>query len=747
VTITTERFALPEQLPASVDELNGLLTTCLAQVNLIRARAEAGERLSADDAAYLKVLLDARDTLRTEISTVTAAETAHNQELTALLERAVTEPAAPEEPAAEEPAETPVVEAAAETAAPETPAAPEPEVLEVTPDMIETPAEQTQRQTAQLTPIPAANQLPVANGGDGRPVNFSGLDAKDAPTTPKGPGWRMKPGSPGYTDQPVGFAHIGKALDGQIKGSRKALALNSQSRGSFMAQVISDLPRSDLAPVGDAHDLVKAIEEATTTVRKGRDVEDRVPVTAEALVAAGGWCSPSEVLYDFCDVPDATDLISIPEITIVRGGVRWPVEPDLTQIFENFEFFFTEPELEAVDADDFPTARKECVQIPCPDEFEEMRLNVVGYCVEAGILQTQGWPELITWFTQSLVAEHLRAISRRTILDMVNGSTLVPFSTTYLIGTIGAILNSVALMATNLRLNRGLSRTAPIEAIAPSWLFEAMRGDAVYYGDMYAPALSDAQIQGWFAERNISIQLVGDWQTRDLGQPGSLSTTTWPGYVDIMLYPAGTWFRAMQNVIELGVMYPKEELVLNRYTRMFTEDAIAVGSRCYPSQIVRIPISVNGGIGGRYTINYPSETIDAGSLVTGAPITGGPSDFTQGNIYSLTVNGVPTGGTIVLALTATGSSGFSGQELTTIAYNATGQQVEEAFEGLFGLTADDVFVDSSTAGALEDGVLPTDVLNITVPFGFTLSVNSYAGLTGGTSPNAVVALVSTGTGQ
>ena len=212
-----------------------------------------------------------------------------------------------------------------------------------------------------------------------------------------------------------------------------------------------------------------------------------------------------------------------------------------------------------------------------------MRLSVVGYCVEAGILQTQGWPELITWFTQQLVAEHLRAISRRTILDMVNGSTLKTFSSSYTIGTAGALLNCLALMATNLRLTRGLARNAPIEAVAPSWLYEVIRADVAYYQFTETKDVDDAAIQRWFSARNIYIQLVGDWQTRDTSLPGTLDTVLWPATVDVLLYPAGTWFRAMQNVIELGVMYPKEELVLNRYTRMFTEDAIAVGSRCYPS--------------------------------------------------------------------------------------------------------------------------------------------------------------------
>jgi hypothetical protein len=345
---------------------------------------------------------------------------------------------------------------------------------------------------------------------------------------------------------------------------------------------------------------VAAIENAT----------DERKLPGGSLTAAGGWCAPSEQLYDFCDVPNATDLLSLPEITINRGGVRWPVEPDLSGIFDSFQFFFTEPELEAVGPDGQPTAVKECVDIPCPDEFEELRLNVVGYCVEAGILMTQGWPELIQWFMQSLAQEHLRAISRRTILDVVKGSgdplIIDPASQ---IGATSSVLNSLALAATNLRLDKGLTRTATIEGIAPSWFFEVLRADLAMMGCDGSRAVSDAEINSWLSARNIALQFVGDWQTRGAGQPGNLTTLAWPGAVDIVLYPAGTWFRAMSNVIELGVMYPKEQLQVNRYTRFFTEDAIAVGKRCNKSILVRVPLCVNGGQGAQIAIECQPATV------------------------------------------------------------------------------------------------------------------------------------------
>ena len=324
-------------------------------------------------------------------------------------------------------------------------------------------------------------------------------------------------------------------------------------------------------------------------------------VTAESLTAAGGWCAPSEQLYTFCDVPEATDLISLPEIAINRGGIRWPVEPDLSEIFANFEFFFTEPELEAVDADGHPTAVKHCVEVPCPDEFVEMRLNAVGYCVEAGILQRQGWPESIEWFLRSLTQEHLRAMSRRTILDMIAGSETVTF-TGPTVNATSSVLNAIALTATNLRLNRGLSRGATIEGVAPNWLMEVLRADLAMQQGASTFAVSDGQIASWLNARNISLQFVGDWQTRGPGEPGSQWVTEWPSTVNILLYPAGTWFRSLSNIIEVGVLYPKEQLQINRYTEFFTEDAIAVGKRCNHSLNVEIPICATGGYGGPVAI-------------------------------------------------------------------------------------------------------------------------------------------------
>lgn len=681
-----------EQLPATADELNQLLAATTNHVHLFQARVRAGQSLTVTDTAQLRSLLDGRDKVNDQLATTQAQESGDAQELADLLARAEVAPAA----------EVPVV--------PVPPVAPEaPPVVEATPE-----AEAAVVAEAEAAAAAAADAPPVVVAAGGvpavippAPVSFAGLGGGQAPpATPVGPGWRMKLGAPGYKDGPVGFHDLALGLE-SVRGSRKARNAGAVSRGGHFAQVIADLPR-EVKLLENGHDIRAELERLTRTLPDG------TPVTAESLVAAGGWCAPSETLYTFCDVPAATDLLSVPEITINRGGVRWPVEPDLTSIFANFQWFFTEPQLEALDG----TQYKDCIVIPCPDEFEELRLSVIGYCVEAGILQTQGWPELIEWFMQQLVAEHLRAVSRRSIIDIVNGSTLNTFLAADLIGTAGAVLNSLALSAYNIRTARGLGANAVIEGFAPTWLAEVLKADVAYYQGIDTKNVTTSMVLGWLSARNIALQFVGDWQTRDTGLPGNLGTIHWPTQVDVALYPAGTWFRAMQPVIEVGVMYPKEQLQGNTYTRMFTEDAIAIGRRCHPSTVVRIPITVDGTVGARKSITVTPAPTASGIDADLTPVPSGQFGLPVAHV--LAVTGAPTGG-------VAGKITADGHPTANIPWNATATQLDTLLAALPSWGNDEFEV---TGG-------PLPATAITVKTRLPVSLGSVA-LTGGTTPGATL---------
>lgn len=567
-------FELPEEMPTDLAGLADLRAQAEESFNELRDIVNSGEDLTDAQLEQLRSLAQSITAIDTAAQDIEQAENDRRAEAADLISQVAGQSGESDDEDGEGAAEGDDTEDAEEG---------EDEVSQDDVDAVVTEAENAAADAAETVAASGRRRTNFSRAANGRKAKLPAAKKKSDI------GWRMDSNVFGFKPGRVGFADLAEAVESVRPGQRIRGA--STVRGGFSGHTLGRLDR-DMPLVETSQELVAAIQHAT----------DERNLPHGSLTAAGGWCAPSEQLYDFCEVPQATDLVSLPEIAIRRGGVRWPVEPDLSEIFNSFQFFFTEPQLEAVDVEGNPTAIKQCVEIPCPDEFEELRLNAVGYCVEAGILQNQGWPELIEWFMRSLTQEHFRALSRRTVTDMVAGSTAVTIPVDAQIAAGSSVLNSLALMATNLRLDRGLGRTATIEGVAPSWLHEVIRADLANQAGTDSKAVTDAQITSWLTARNIALQFVGDWQTRGTGQPGNLQTVVYPGTVNVLLYPAGTWFRSLSNVIELGVMYPKEQLQVNRYTRFFTEDAIAVGKRCNQSLNVTIPICPSGAIGARQTI-------------------------------------------------------------------------------------------------------------------------------------------------
>ncbi|NEK06089.1 major capsid protein, partial [Rhizobium leguminosarum] len=78
-----------------------------------------------------------------------------------------------------------------------------------------------------------------------------------------------------------------------------------------------------------------------------------------------------------------------------------------------------------------------------------------------------------------------------------------------------------------------------------------------------------------------------------------------PKTVDVILYPAGTWWGAVEPVVNLGIIRDSALIRQNKQIQMFTEDGVAVGKRGPESRQVTIPVAVNGTVGPRYTPAVP----------------------------------------------------------------------------------------------------------------------------------------------
>ena len=316
----------------------------------------------------------------------------------------------------------------------------------------------------------------------------------------------------------------------------------------------------------------------------------------KSLVASGGWCAPSETIYDIVPGLETTDgLLSVPEVNIGRGGIRFTKGVDFVDVFANSGFSFTEEDdiagNYAVDEEGNPTAGdKPCYKVDCP-EFEEVRLDVAGLCVTAGLLQSRGYPEVIQDTIAKAVVAHAHRMNVQRIGAIIAGSTAITMPSAQ-VGALAPILTSIDLQVAHFRAQHRMNRSATLEAVFPEWVYGAVRTDlARSLGvDMYS--VPDARVNQWFTERNVAPQFVYDWQ--DIGQTDAAAFTEWPETIQFALYAAGTWTGGTNSVITLDTVYDSLQLAQNDYTALWTEEGWLMAKRRHDSRIVEVPIAPTG---------------------------------------------------------------------------------------------------------------------------------------------------------
>lgn len=298
----TINVTLPDDLTtlsqADMDALMANAKAAFAELN-------AAEDLNADQEALLERLVEAKLALDTEVTRRDEAQAARKAKLAAAA--ATFADAAPAAPVADEAIEaavedaTPAVEEGVTAAAPKAPLGPisvprlkarQTEVVEVAP-------------VVPTSPIKAALGLSEFEGGAAMTMDqladaFAGMTEAARP----GPVLAARRASSRFSQKHV-IAHIEKPFD----------------------------KRAIVGKDGDANAAIAfATNEAFLKSDKG----------AGSLTAAGGWCAPSEVLYGMCSLESTDGLLSIPEIQVNRGGLRWTLGPDWVDIFADTGFCFTE---------------------------------------------------------------------------------------------------------------------------------------------------------------------------------------------------------------------------------------------------------------------------------------------------------------------------------------------------------------------------------------------------------------------
>jgi hypothetical protein len=333
--------------------------------------------------------------------------------------------------------------------------------------------------------------------------------------------------------------------------------------------------------------------------------ELRSPDKLDSLVAAGGWCAPSETRYDFFNIACEDGMVDLPTIGVTRGGLTWPVSPSLSDVYTGAFTNATNPWL-WTEQDDIlavtgsPT--KPCVRVPCAD-FDEERLECYGICLTAGNLTDSAFPEATRNYLSLLLSAHFHAINARYIAQMV---TLSSSTTAIPTGSCRAISSDlpdyIGLAAQDYRIRYGMCDDDVLEVVLPRWAQDAIRSDLSRRTGVDPTNFSNADINNLFSTRRVRIQWVSDWQVRSAGLPGgSTFLTAWPDSLEFLIYAAGTFVRGNGLTLDLGVVRDSVLNETNDHTAAWTEECHLIARMGHESRRYSMPVCVGGLTGGTCT--------------------------------------------------------------------------------------------------------------------------------------------------
>jgi hypothetical protein len=335
----------------------------------------------------------------------------------------------------------------------------------------------------------------------------------------------------------------------------------------------------------------------------------------ESLIAAGGWCAPSEIRYDFFNIACEDGLIDLPTFGVSRGGIQFPVSPSLADVFgtTNQAFGgFSEPFSGTsipwlwTEADDIAAVTgsptKPCIRVPCPT-FEEERLECYGLCVTAGNLTDDAYPEATRNFLQLMMAAHAHAVNGRLIQHMVSRSAAAIDTGSFAVTgqpVYQQVYGGLSLAATDYRARYGMCEGDVLEAVAPFWLKAVIRADLAWRNGVDVRQVSDGEINSHFAALNVRVQWVNDWQVRGANQFGNATEIDdWPTSATFMLYAAGSFIKGNGLSLDLGVVRDSTLNETNDHTAAWSEECHLIAMVGHESRQYTINFCVNGKTGGQ----------------------------------------------------------------------------------------------------------------------------------------------------
>lgn len=355
----------------------------------------------------------------------------------------------------------------------------------------------------------------------------------------------------------------------------------SDSRGNQTVYPVATIER----PFGQGYDLEGLDQSATwDAIAKGS--------APSALTASGGWCAPSQLVYDLFEVECTSDnLFTLPTFKVTRGGIRWPVFTAHDETL-NPGFVWTEAnDIAAVTGS--PT--KPCVTIPCPT-FTEVRLDAVGLCITAGNLMDRAYPEQIQWFLNRAMRAYERNSAARQLTAVLADTVASTIAASF--GAGSAVISALLLEANDYRQIHGLCAGEVLDVTAPYWLTDLIKADIARQDGTLNGVGSlptDADVDSFFAAANLNLKYIDHWQY--FTHPA----LTWPTTVQVLISYPGSYVRFDGGRLDIGVVRDSTLNKTNDYTAVWFEEFYAVGRRGPQGRLITVTVCPNGEVGARRT--------------------------------------------------------------------------------------------------------------------------------------------------
>lgn len=448
----------------------------------------------------------------------------------------------------------------------------------------------------------------TASGGV---VNAPARSVQISDVAPHSPVTEIPESTPGYTivaaadiaTFPTGtqlsWSDVGQAFQERTRAYPSAARTGTRTRMQHaLARIRRDFPDDAVIMESDSHQ---------TAFNKLRTAADGA-MNLDAVVAANGWCAPSEPDYSICSPITADGLLSIPERVLRRGGLLHNQGLDFTDFFGGDTVLPIPGFNILTEAQVIADTAKTCVEIPCPG-FVDDRLNVAALCLTSSLLQNRGYPEFVSEFVQGAIAAMAHLVNREVIAEIVTGSTGVVLTAVDPWATDGTfysnVLSAVEFAVKDMRYAYRTLRTQQFSVVMPYWVLGGMRADYIRRNAAANNDIADGEIMAAFSARGAQVQWVYDWQ--DAFAPGAIPATNqmgnatppfnYPTTLQFLIFLPGTWVLGRQDVIRLDTVYDSTNLQQNLVTQLFMEDGFKPMRMCQFSRAYTIPVCANGKTG------------------------------------------------------------------------------------------------------------------------------------------------------